>query len=436
MAKGATMADGRPVHAVLVALGSSGDVHPFVGLGRELVRRGHDVTVVAAGWFREVVGRAGLRFVDPLPELDFAESVDDERLWHPLHGARLVLDLMGRPLLEPVYRVVAGASDADRAAGRRTVVASSTLAFGARVAQERLGVPLVTLHLSPMLLRSLDDAPRIPGLLVHRGPRWFRRLQWSLADGVLDRVIGRWLGPFRAGLGLPPVRGVFRDWIHSPDASLGMFPEWFAPRRPEWPARIELAGFPLYSEEGASAPAPEVSDWLGEGSPPILFTPGSANVHGHDFFAAAADACRRLGRRGMLLTRFPEQIPADLPPGVRYVDFVPFRWLVPRAAALVHHGGIGTLSQGLAGGVPQVVMPMGFDQFDNAARLEKLGVGRSIARRDFRGPRLAETLGFLLGDADVATRCRTVAGRFTEDAGGTGALVAAADAVERVAMRG
>ncbi len=430
------MADGRPIHAVLVALGSSGDVHPFIGLGRELLRRGHDVTVVAAGWFRDVVGRAGLRFVDPLPELDFAASIRDERLWHPLHGARLVLEMMGRPLLEPVYRVVADSSAADRAAGRRTVVASSTLAFGARVARERLGVPLVTLHLSPMLLRSLDDAPRIPGLLVHRGPRWFRRLQWSMADAVLDRAIGRWLGPFRAGLGLPPARGLFRDWIHSPDASLGMFPEWFAPRRPEWPAGIELAGFPLYSEEGASDPAPEVTRWLDEGSPPILFTPGSANVHGHAFFAAAADACRRLGRRGLLLTRFPEQVPDGLPPGVRHVDFVPFRWLVPRSAALVHHGGIGTLSQGLAGGVPQVVMPMGFDQFDNAARVERLGVGQGIARRAFHGPRLAETLGRLLGDPAVAARCRGVAERIGADGPPEAALARVADRVERVAAEG
>lgn len=423
------MVDPRPMHAVLVALGSSGDVHPFIGLGRELARRGHAVTLVAAGWFREVVERAGLEFLDPLPELDFTASIRDERLWHPLHGARLVLDLLSRPLLEPVYRIIERARSADQAAGRRTVVAASTLAFGARVARERLGVPLATIHLSPMLIRSLDDPPRIPGLVVHRGPRWFRRLQWSLADTLLDAAIGRWLAPFRAGLGLPPVRGLFRAWIHSPDATLGMFPEWFAPRWPECPRAIELVGFPLYSEEGATEPPPEITQWIAAGQAPLLFTPGSANVHGHAFFAAAADACGRLGRRGLLLTRFPEQIPPRLPPGVRHVDFVPFRWLVPRAAALVHHGGIGTLSQGLAAGVPQVVMPMGFDQFDNAARLEHLGVGTGIARSRFRGPQLATTLGRLLGDPSVAARCHAVADRF----GPHTSLAAVVDRMEQIA---
>jgi rhamnosyltransferase subunit B len=416
-------------HTLLVALGSSGDVHPFLGLGRELRRRGHRVTLVAAGWFRGVAEKAGLDFIDPLPELDFVESIADERIWHPRMGTAIILEQFVRPLLEPVYRIIEREVAADSSAGRRTVVVASTLAFGARIAQERLGVPLVSVHLSPVMFRSLDEAPRLPGLLVHRGPHWFRRAQWYLADRLLiDPFIGRWLNPFRATLGLPSARGLLRDWLHSPLLTLGLFPEWFASRQPEWPKHLRLTGFPLYSEEGVSDADAATRAWLEAGPAPILFTPGSANVHGREFFAAAAEACARLGRRGLLLTRFPEQIPAALPAGVRHAEFVPFSWLVPRSAALVHHGGVGTVSQGLAGGVPQVVMPMGFDQFDNAARIERLGVGASLPRDRFRGPRLAEMLAGLLGDGRVADRCREVAARFV---GGRG-LATAADEVESV----
>ena len=288
----------------------------------------------------------------------------------------------------------------------------------------------MSVHLSPVILRSIDEAPRLPGVFVHRGPRWFRRLQWNLADRLLiDPFIGRWLNPFRASLGLPPARGLFRDWIHSPLLTLGLFPDWFARPQPEWPVQLRLTGFPLYSEEGVSDADARFVEWLEQGTAPILFTPGSANLHGSEFFTAAADACRRLGRRGLLLTRFPDQIPSALPDGVRHVEFVPFRWLVPRSAALVHHGGIGTLSQGLAGGVPQVVMPMGFDQFDNAARIERLGVGLALARKAFRGPALAGLLGKLLSDQGVADRCRAVADRFA----GVDALAAAADESEAAA---
>ena len=111
------MTDRRTSHAVLVALGSSGDVHPFLGLGRELRRRGHRVTLVAAGWFRQVAEGAGLEFVDPLPDLDFVASIRDERIWDPLRGTPVILERFVRPLLEPVYRLIERTSAADAAAG-------------------------------------------------------------------------------------------------------------------------------------------------------------------------------------------------------------------------------------------------------------------------------------------------------------------------------
>lgn len=399
----------RLAHVILCAIGSSGDVHPFVGLGRALRQRGYRVTVITAGYFRGLVEQAGLEFVDPLPEMDFREMIRNPRIWHPLHGTRTIIDHAVRPLLEPVYRSIL----AHQTPGH-TLVCGSSLAFGARVAQETQGIPLVSIHLSPMLFRSDFEGPTLPVLCVHRGPAWFRRLQWWLVDSVSDRAICPWLNEFRGRFGLPPVRDVFREWMHSPHRLIAMFPEWFAPQQPDWPAQTRLTGFPLYSEEGVVEPSPDVVRFIEDGPAPLVFTPGSANVYGHDFFAAAADACRRLGQRGLLLTRFPEQVPAVLPDGVRHVDFVPFRWLLKRSALLAHHGGIGSMSQALAAGVPQVIMPMGFDQRDNAARVERLGVGKSLPPKHFRGPALAEMIRGLLDDSAAAGRCRDIAARLAD----------------------
>lgn len=418
---------GRPRQVILCALGSSGDVHPFVGLGRELHRRGCRVTVVAAGYYRGLVEAAGLDFVDPLPEVDFRDTIRDPAIWHALRGPGRIIDLAIRPLLEPVHRTIV-----ERAVPGETLVVGSSLSFGARVAQESHGIPLVSVHLSPALFRSDFAGPRVPGLLVHRGPGWFRRLQWRLVDSlVIDRSIGPWLDAFRGRFGLPPVRGVAGEWMHSPLAVLAMFPEWFAPPQPDWPPQTRLVGFPLYSEEGVSEPGDDVAAFLAAGPPPLVFTPGSAHRFAHGFFRAAAATCARLGMRGLLLTRFPEQIPARLPPGVRHVPFVPFRWLLPRAALLVHHGGIGSTSQALHAGIPQVIMPMGFDQFDNASRVERLGVGRAIPRRRFAAPRLGRLVAGLLGDAAVRDRCRDAARRL-EPADG---LVQAGDAIEEAWSR-
>jgi UDP:flavonoid glycosyltransferase YjiC (YdhE family) len=397
---------------ILCAVGSSGDVHPFVGLGRELVARGCRVTLLAAGYFRGLAERAGLRFVDPLPDLDFATAIADPVIWDRYRGTKVILEKMGRPLLEGLHTALVGLDEPGR-----TLVVASSLAFGARVAAETHATPLVSVHLSPALFRSEHDSPRLPAGWTHVGPRWWRRLQWAGIDRFLaDPAIAPWLEPFRARHGLPPVRGILRDWWHSPTCVLGMFPEWFAPPQPDWPPQTRLVGFPLYSEEGVSAPERATAAWIESGSPPIVFTPGSANVFGHGFFAAAVEACGILGRRGLLLSRFPEQVPASLPAHVRHVDFLPFRWLLPRAAALVHHGGIGSASQALAAGIPQVIMPLGFDQFDNLARVERLGVGTGLVPRRFRGPALADRLGRLLGDRSVAVACAALAERIaTED---------------------
>jgi UDP:flavonoid glycosyltransferase YjiC (YdhE family) len=186
-------------------------------------------------------------------------------------------------------------------------------------------------------------------------------------------------------------------------------------------------GFPLWDERSYAELPAEVQEFLDAGEPPIVFTPGSANVFGKPFFQAAVDACHRLGRRGIVLSRFREQIPVPLPNGVRHFGYVPFSQLLPKAAALVHHGGIGTTAQGLAAGIPQLVMPLAHDQFDNAARLKRLGVGDWIIPSRFRSPAVAATLNDLLGSGAVARACRTVAEKFS----GKNGVASAADAIEQ-----
>jgi rhamnosyltransferase subunit B len=141
-----------------------------------------------------------------------------------------------------------------------------------------------------------------------------------------------------------------------------------------------------------------------------VFTPGSAMRHGQAFFQAALEACARLSCRGIFLTMHPEQLPAALPAGIRHFSYVPFSAVFPRCAAVVHHGGIGTTAQGLAAGVPQLIMPMGFDQPDNAARLEHLGVGAALAVKRFAGPNLAAALERLLRPP-IRQRCQEIASR-------------------------
>ena len=161
----------------------------------------------------------------------------------------------------------------------------------------------------------------------------------------------------------------------------------------------------MYDESDEGGLSRGLQTFLDRGSPPVLFTPGSANRAAASFFAEALDATRRLGRRALFLTPYPEQLPGTLGPDAWHEPYVPFSQVVPHCSAIVHHGGIGTCAQGLAGGVPQLTMPLGFDQPDNTTQLWRLGVARWVRPDVFRGERVATELAALLGDALVAARC-------------------------------
>jgi UDP:flavonoid glycosyltransferase YjiC (YdhE family) len=390
---------------LLVPLGSAGDIHPFVGLGLALRARGHRVAVISEPSAKSIVGATGLDFLSLGGWKDARSARGPLRSvlrppggrWRRLARASTVLSL-----LRPVYKILA-----ERYVPGQTVVAASSLALGARVAQEKLGLPLATVHLAPWQFRSVYRAPAQPPLrLPDWAPTWSKRAAYWLLDAlVLDPLVAGPINAFRAELGLLPVRRLFADWRHSPQRVIGLFPDWFGQPQPDWPAETRLTGFPCYDESGPHGLPREAEEFLTRGAAPIVFTAGSAVRRCREFFAESVAACRRLGCRALLLTRFRDQVPPDLPSGIRHFDYLPFSRVLPRAAVLVHPGGIGTAAQGLAAGVPQLLVPRKNDQPDNARRLAQLGITQVLSPRAYRASTVARTLVDLLTDTRLASRC-------------------------------
>jgi UDP:flavonoid glycosyltransferase YjiC (YdhE family) len=140
---------------------------------------------------------------------------------------------------------------------------------------------------------------------------------------------------------------------------------------------VQQTGFPLFDDALVPALPAEVDAFLGEGSAPVILTPGSFMRQARGFFEAGLKACTALGQRAILLTPYADQVP-PLPDFARHYPYIALQRLAPRCAAMIHHGGIGTTAQALRAGLPQLLAPVFFDQFDNAARLEALGVGRRL----------------------------------------------------------
>lgn len=413
---------------VLVTIGSHGDVLPFIALGAALARRGHEPVLVAPPAFAGLAERAGLPFraAGPAERFDAVNAVPD--LWSARDGARLMFDV-AVGLARPVYETIAALAES----GPVGVVAS-TLSFGARFAQELLGLKAATVHLSPFLIRSRYAPPVLPGLGL---PAW---LPPALVDAFQSRADRRVTDPLvlpplnavRAELGLPPVAHL-RRWWNAPDLILLMVPDWFAPRQPDWPPQAVHTGFANVDVFGETPRLdPVLRAFLdAEGGRPLAFTYGSAMRHGRAFFATAAGICARTGRRGLLLAVQGGQVPESLPDGVLHVAYAPFSLLLPACAALVHHGGIGTAAQALAAGIPQLVVPAAFDQFDQGARLVRLGAGAVLSQERFTVETGSATVERLLAAPEVAAACA----RARERLAGADGIGAAADAVEAMMLR-
>jgi UDP:flavonoid glycosyltransferase YjiC (YdhE family) len=393
------------MHAILATMGTDGDVFPHVGLGVRLRARGHHVTLAAPEPYRDLAADLGLGF-RPLATADEANRMlADPDLWHPLRSGPMMAK-WGAGMLPRQYQLLA-----DLAAMPGSVLVANPAVLAARLVQDKQICPMATLLLQPGLLPSTAAPPEMPaGLTLPRGvPHPVGRLYWAGVDAFGYLLVCGPLNRLRAALGLGPVWRLFQWWL-SPELTVGLFPPWYAEPEADWPASIRLAGFGRYDGGRGGDLADDVRLFCESGPPPVAFTLGTGMTHGAAFFRSAADACKLLGARGLLLTKYPHQIPAQLPPGVRHCAFAPFRHLLPLCAAVVHHGGIGTTAAALSAGAPQVILPLAWDQPDNARRVQGLGVGSRLGPRQRTAGHLARALARLMTPA-VRARCRAVADR-------------------------
>lgn len=401
---------------ILTTFGSAGDVFPMLGLAIQLKQRGHRVTLVTNGYFAPLAEKHGIEFESLGTPQQYLDCIQDPDLWNPRKAFGYIFGVF-QPYLRRQHEWIV-----EQAALQPTTVVASCLCFGARMAQETHGIPVLTLHLQPSVIWS-DIAP--PQFANMFGPRWLKRWMFRLGERfVIDPVVCPFLNDWRAEYGLPPVRHLVR-WWNSPTGVLCLFPDWFAAPQADWPGPLLQTGFPLWNDD-SQFPLPEdVQRFLDAGDPPIVFTPGTANVHGREFFQTAVEACQTLQCRGILLTRHPEQLPPFLPDCVQHFSYVPLDLLLARSAAFVHHGGIGSTSQALLAGIPQLIRPLAHDQFDNAERVKRLNAGASLAVNAFSAGNLARTLQSLLASKTVAAACRQIQSRLHGPSG----LVPAADAI-------
>jgi UDP:flavonoid glycosyltransferase YjiC (YdhE family) len=320
----------------------------------------------------------------------------------------------------------------DAAARGVDLMVTHPITFAAPVIAQARGLPWVSTVLAPMSFFSSSDVPVLAPapFLAHLGRLgpWYGRV----VAGVARRQTRGWMTPvfdLRRALGLPAGGHPLFEGQFSPTLTLALFPRVLGGPQPDWPPHVRVTGAVFYN--GPDALPPELDAFLDAGPAPVVFTLGTSAVAAAGrFYEESLDAVRRLGIRAVLLTGgFEQNRPRARPPdGVLLVDRAPHQSLFPRAAAVVHQGGAGTLAQALRAGRPMLVVPHAHDQPDNAARVTRLGVARTLRPRSYRGPRVARALERLLNDRTAGSRASEVAAIVGAEGGAT-AAAAVIDAV-------
>lgn len=398
---------------LLAATGTAGNVLPFVGLGKCLRERGHQVLLAAGGNCRSMAERENIEFFNLDPPAG-ALSFD---IAHRDAGGKE----MGKQLLEEgiyqiqhVYRWIK-----EQYVPGHTVVACPGWLFGGRIAEEHLGIPLASVCLQPMMLRTTDDK---------RIPRFLARMLDRIIDVFVDMALAKPLNEFRSSLGLSRISRVMNRWWFSPQTILGLYPDWFSPIPSEWKAQTILTGFPYYDAMTDRSNIGDVQAFLDAGPPPLVFSQASLIKDAKGYFSTCAAIAKEMKHRAILLTAHPEHLPKPLPNDVVSFGFVPVSDVLPRAAAFIHHGGVGSIAQALAAGVPQLTVPGFLDQPDNCRRLLKLGVSANLLPKDFSKEKVVPLLRQLVSSPTVKEKCEKFQ-RLSED---RNSFIRAAEALERL----
>jgi rhamnosyltransferase subunit B len=348
----------------------------------------------------------------------------------PVRGSDAIFSELLIPSLPQTYDdVMAAASDAD------LIVTHPASLAGPIVAAKRQ-LRWASSVLAPLSFFSATDpivpppAPWVHAIISRSS---------LLSRGFIaltERLTAKWAAPvqaFRERLGLERGGNPVMGGQHAPALVLALFSRVLGAPQPDWPPHTLVAGPVLYNGRDADVLAPELEAFLDAGPPPVVFTLGTSAVFtAGSFYDVSAKAIARLGRRAILLVgRQLDNRPIDLGCDVLAVEFAPHRALFPRAAAIVHQGGAGTLHQALASGRPMLVVPHAHDQPDNAHRAQRIGVARTLYPRRYTADALTRELKPLLDDPAYANRAAEVATIVREE----DAVEAAGGAIDRLLAR-
>jgi rhamnosyltransferase subunit B len=397
---------------IIASSGTGGDILPFITLGQGLHQRGHRILMLVPRFHEAMAQASGLPYQTFGTHEQFQASLDNPDLWDERKGWQVIWNGL-IPHLNVIRQLIAQLPDEQPC----VVLSHPIIIPMAAIARAtRPDLRIVCAYPAPSNLCSSDDMLTAGSLRI---PSWspisWRRALWKLIHKLwIDPVTLPSLNAARQQHRLPAVTHFFEHLLTASDASIGLFPDWYASAQPDWPESFSTGDFVNTPVQGQEVLSPELMQFLNDGTAPVVFTPGTGHQHAAGYFNTASETLKRLGRRGIFITPHAAQLPAPLPSGILWQSHVPFSALLPHTAAIVHHGGIGTTADAFRAGIAQLIVPFAYDQFDNGLRARRLGVADVLLAKHLSTKRMQTQLTHLLTSPDVAQACRTLADRLAQ----------------------
>jgi len=385
---------------LLAPHGTRGDVQPMLALALHLRSRGHEVAFVAP-----------INAVPWISAYGFAcepDGVDVELMLRSahadIHSLRWQTRYLTKVLAPTLFASVARAAAASAPA---LIVGAGLQMAGAAVAEQR-GVPYVSVVYCPCAVPTRSAPP--PPVRRQTLPPWMNGLLWRCGRPLADAMLRRPINAGRERLGVAPVRRpsahvAGRAVIVAADPDLAPFPT-------DAPAQA-LSTDAWVFDEGSALEA-SVETFLRAGPPPVYLGLGSmVGKNASAIVEGALAATRTMGLRLIVAggwARLDLSIASS--ETVLAIRSAPHRALLPRVAAVAHHGGAGTTTAAARAGVPQLILPHILDQFYWAHRVQTVGLGPTAVPADVAtAPRVSRALQALIENAAYADRARWLATR-------------------------
>jgi MGT family glycosyltransferase len=413
------------MHFGIISPPVSGHLHPFGALGRELISRGHRVTLFHMPDLADRAQEEGLEFVavgeSDHPRGSLPDSLRQLGKLHGLAALRFTIDAVRRTT-EMLCRE---APPAVRTASVDFLLVDQVEPAGGSVA-EHLGIPFVTISNALLLNREPDVPPPFTGWNYQPGA-WARirnRLGYE-ASGLLTRPVTQVLRKARQQWKLP-AHATPGDSI-SKLAQISQQPAAFDFPRRELPPSFHYVG-PLRRASLRKIPFP----WEKlDGRPLVYASLGTLQNARAPIFRLFSEACADFPVQ-LVITHgggLDEASTVSFPGNPLVVSYAPQMEVLARATLTLTHAGLNTVLDSLANGVPLVAIPLTYEQPAIARRVVWSGVGEAIPFSDLDLPRLRNAIGRVLAEPAYAEKARQLKAAI-EKAGG---VLKAADLIEGLA---